>query len=345
ELEGYVKTALEASSGRAMLIDHYLEDSYEVDVDAVADGERVVIGGIMQHIEEAGVHSGDSACVLPPYKISSYHLSIIREYTERLGLALGVRGLMNVQYAIKEDVVYVLEVNPRASRTTPYVSKATGVPLAKIATQVILGKKLAEIGLIEEPPVRGFFVKEAVLPFKKFWGVDALLGPEMRSTGEVMGHASHFGHAFAKAEMAAGDRLPLKGTVFMSLNDFDKSAGLKLARDLHRMGFHILATKGTAAFFERAGVPVKAINKVTEGSPHAADYIQAGEIDLVINTPLGSTAHSDGALIRTTAIRYSVPLMTTLSAAQAAVQGIRALRDKSLKSRSLQEHYRSFRDT
>ncbi|MCQ3932854.1 MAG: carbamoyl phosphate synthase large subunit [Chloroflexi bacterium] len=341
ELEGYVKTALEASSGRAMLIDHYLEDSYEVDVDAVADGERVVIGGIMQHIEEAGVHSGDSACVLPPYKISSYHLSIIREYTERLGLALGVRGLMNVQYAIKEDVVYVLEVNPRASRTTPYVSKATGVPLAKIATQVILGKKLAEIGLIEEPPVRGFFVKEAVLPFKKFWGVDALLGPEMRSTGEVMGHASHFGHAFAKAEMAAGDRLPLKGTVFMSLNDFDKSAGLKLARDLHRMGFHILATKGTAAFFERAGVPVKAINKVTEGSPHAADYIQAGEIDLVINTPLGSTAHSDGALIRTTAIRYSVPLMTTLSAAQAAVQGIRALRDKSLKSRSLQEHYRS----
>ncbi|GIK66367.1 MAG: carbamoyl-phosphate synthase (glutamine-hydrolyzing) [Chloroflexota bacterium] len=341
ELQGYVKTALEASSGRAMLIDHYLEDSYEVDVDAVADGERVVIGGIMQHIEEAGVHSGDSACVLPPYKISSYHLSIIREYTERLGLALGVRGLMNVQYAIKEDVVYVLEVNPRASRTTPYVSKATGVPLAKIATQVILGKKLAEIGLVEEPTVRGFFVKEAVLPFKKFWGVDALLGPEMRSTGEVMGHASHFGHAFAKAEMAAGDRLPLKGTVFMSLNDFDKSAGLKLARDLHRMGFSILATKGTAAFFERAGVPVKAINKVTEGSPHAADFIQAGEIDLVINTPLGSTAHSDGALIRTTAIRYGVPLMTTLSAAQAAVQGIRALRDKSLKSRSLQEHYRS----
>ncbi len=341
ELEGYVKTALEASSGRAMLIDHYLEDSYEVDVDAVADGERVVIGGIMQHIEEAGVHSGDSACVLPPYKISSYHLSIIREYTERLGLALGVRGLMNVQYAIKEDVVYVLEVNPRASRTTPYVSKATGVPLAKIATQVILGRKLAEIGLTEEPTVRGFFVKEAVLPFKKFWGVDALLGPEMRSTGEVMGHASHFGHAFAKAEMAAGDRLPLSGTVAMSLNDFDKSAGLKLARDLHRMGFRILATKGTAAFFERAGVPVKTINKVTEGSPHAADYIQAGEIDLVINTPLGSTAHSDGALIRTTAIRYGVPLMTTLSAAQAAVQGIRALRDKSLKSRSLQEHYRS----
>ncbi len=341
ELEGYVKTALEASSGRAMLIDHYLEDSYEVDVDAVADGERVVIGGIMQHIEEAGVHSGDSACVLPPYKISSYHLSIIREYTERLGLALGVRGLMNVQYAIKEDVVYVLEVNPRASRTTPYVSKATGVPLAKISTQVILGRKLLEIGLTEEPTVRGFFVKEAVLPFKKFWGVDALLGPEMRSTGEVMGHASHFGHAFAKAEMAAGDRLPLSGTVAMSLNDFDKSAGLKLARDLHRMGFRILATKGTAAFFERAGVPVKAINKVTEGSPHAADYIQAGEIDLVINTPLGSTAHSDGALIRTTAIRYGVPLMTTLSAAQAAVQGIRALRDKSLKSRSLQEHYRS----
>ncbi|MBI5928121.1 MAG: carbamoyl-phosphate synthase large subunit [Chloroflexi bacterium] len=341
ELEGYVKTALEASSGRAMLIDHYLEDSYEIDVDAVCDGDRVVIGGIMQHIEEAGVHSGDSACVLPPYKISFYHLSIIREYTERLGLALGVRGLMNVQYAIKEDVVYVLEVNPRASRTTPYVSKATGVPLAKIATQIILGRKLVDIGLIEEPPVRGFFVKEAVLPFRKFWGVDALLGPEMRSTGEVMGHASHFGHAFAKAEMAAGDRLPLKGTVFMSLNDFDKSAGLKLARDLHRMGFRILATKGTADFFERSGVPAKAINKVAEGSPHAVDFIRAGEIDLVINTPLGPIAHDDGGLIRSTTIRYNVPLMTTLSAAQAAVQGIRAMRDKSLKSRSLQEHYRS----
>lgn len=339
ELERYITAALQASSDQSILIDHYLEDSYEVDVDAIGDGERVVIGGIMQHIEEAGIHSGDSACVLPPYKISAYHLSIIREYTERLGLAMGVRGLMNVQYAIKEDVVYVLEVNPRASRTVPYVSKATGVPLAKLATQVIMGTCLHELGLTEEPTVQGFFVKEAVLPFRKFVGVDALLGPEMRSTGEVMGHASHFGHAFAKAQMGAGDRLPLEGTVFLSLNSFDQSAGLKLARDLHRMGFRILATHGTAAFFARAGLPVESINKLSEGSPHVVDAIREGEIDLIINTPLGPTAYSDGMHLRTAAVHYGVPLLTTLSAAQAAINGIRALRDKSLRVRSLQHHY------
>ena len=339
ELTHYMQEAINAARNQPILIDHYLEDAYEADVDAVCDGKRVVLGGIMQHIEEAGVHSGDSACVLPPYKISAYHLGIIRDYTEQLGLALGVKGLMNVQYAIKDDVVYVLEVNPRASRTIPFVSKATGTPLAKIATRVMTGETLAEIGLIEDCKVDGFFVKEAVLPFKKFMGADAVLGPEMRSTGEVMGHAARFGHAFVKAQMAAGDRLPLEGTVFMSLNDFDKSAGLRIARDLVRLGFQIGATHGTADFFERAGIPVVHVNKFSEGSPHIVDYIKAGRIQLIINTPLGPVSHGDGKPIRSTAVRYGVPLLTTLSAAQAALNGIKVLREKSLTVRSLQYHY------
>jgi carbamoyl-phosphate synthase large subunit len=334
-----VQEAAQASEGRPILIDQYLEDAFEVDVDAVADGARVVIGGIMQHIEEAGVHSGDSACVLPPYKISYYHLSIMREYTEKLGLALGVRGLMNIQYAIKDDIVYVLEVNPRASRTVPFVSKATGVPLAKIAAQVMAGRSLAELRFTTEPPIDGFFVKEAVLPFRKFSGVDTLLGPEMRSTGEVMGHASHFGHAFAKAQMAAGERLPLAGTAFLSVNDFDKGSILKIARDLNRLGFTLLATRGTAATLVRAGLPAAPVNKVKEGSPHVVDLIKAGKIHLIINTPLGPTAFDDGKSIRTEAVRHGVPLITTLSAAQAAVNGIRALQGKEMRVRSLQEHY------
>ncbi len=338
-LGNYIQAALDAMPGQSILIDHYLEDAYEVDVDAIADGERVVIGGVMQHIEEAGIHSGDSACVIPPYKISAYHLTHIREYTERLGLALGVRGLMNVQYAIKDDVVYVLEVNPRASRTIPYVSKATGVPLVPLATHVITGRTLADLGLVEEPRVDGFFVKEAVLPFKKFLGVDALLGPEMRSTGEVMGHAAQFGPAFAKAQLAAGDRLPLEGTIFLSVNDFDKSAALKLARDFQRLGFRLLATRGTASFCVGAGLNVMPVNKVGEGSPHVVDLIRAGEIDLIVNTPLGAAAHGDGMHIRTAAVRYGVPLLTTLSAAQAALNGIRALRAHDLSVRSLQDHH------
>ncbi len=340
-LGNYVAAALAAApdDSPSILIDHYLEDAYEIDVDAVADGSRVVIGGVMQHIEEAGVHSGDSACVMPPYKISAFHLAHIREYTEQLGKALGVCGLMNIQFAIKEDMVYVLEVNPRASRTIPYVSKATGVPLARLAAHVITGRTLDDLGFTEEPRIDGFFVKEVVLPFRKFLGVDAVLGPEMRSTGEVMGHASHFGHAFAKAQIAAGSSLPLAGTVFLSVNDFDKSAALKLARDLARMGFKLLATRGTASFFVGAGLNVMPVNKVSEGSPHAVDLIRAGEIDLIITTPLGSVAHSDGMKIRTAAVRYGVPLLTTLSAAQAAVNGIQALKTRELRVRSLQAHH------
>ncbi|CAG0946104.1 partial carbamoyl-phosphate synthase large subunit, partial [Anaerolineae bacterium] len=287
DLAHFVAEAIATAPEHPVLIDRYLEDAYEVDVDAIADGTHVVIGGILQHIEEAGVHSGDSAMVMPPYKVSFFHLNTIREYTQSLGLALGVRGLMNVQFAIKDDIVYVLEVNPRASRTVPFISKATGVPLAKIAAQVMVGKALDDLGLSEEPRIDGFFVKEAVLPFKKFLGADALLGPEMRSTGEVMGHASDFGRAFAKAEMAAGSRLPMLGTVFLSVNDYDKSNILKIARDLVAMGFHLIATRGTAEFIARVNLPVERINKVRDGSPHIVDALRAGNVALIINTPLG----------------------------------------------------------
>ncbi|MBL8131171.1 MAG: carbamoyl-phosphate synthase large subunit [Anaerolineae bacterium] len=328
------------SLGHPVLIDQFLDDAFEIDVDALCDGERVVIGGIMQHIEEAGIHSGDSACVLPPYKVSYYHVEIIREYTERIGKALGVRGLFNIQFAIKDEVVYVLEVNPRASRTVPFVSKATGIPLARHAAAIAAGKSLVEIGFLEEPRVDGFFVKEAVLPFQKFPGVDAGLGPEMRSTGEVMGHASSFGHAFAKAEIAANTALPQRGTVFISVNNNDKGAAVKIARDLHQLGFALIATQGTAAFLRTLDIPATTIQKVSEGSPNAVDAIRAGEIDLVINTPRGAQAHHDGAQIRGAAALYNVPIITTLSAAMAAVQGIKALRTKPLRVRSLQVHHR-----
>ncbi len=324
---------------KGLLIDHYLQDAYEIDVDALGDGQQVVIGGIMQHIEEAGVHSGDSACVLPPYKISYFYLDQIREYTEEIGLALNVRGLFNIQFAIKDDVVYVLEVNPRASRTVPFVSKATGVQLAKLAAQIAAGKTLAELNFTNEPKVDGFFVKEAVLPFRKFPGVDAMLGPEMKSTGEVMGHASSFGYAFAKAQSAAGTELPISGVVAITVNDFDKSAASRLARDLHEMGFTLVATDGTAQFLAKAGLPVKSINKVSQGSPHLLDAMRAGDIQLVINTPLGGQAHDDGMAVRSAAHQYRIPIATTLSAAAATVQGIRALQKKPLKVRSLQVHH------
>ncbi len=326
-------------TGHPVLIDQFLDDAFEVDVDALCDGSYVTIGGIMQHIEEAGVHSGDSACVLPPYKISMYHIEIIREHTRRIGLALGVKGLFNIQFAIKDDVVYVLEVNPRASRTVPFVSKATGHPLARYAAQIAAGRTLAEIGFLEEPPVDGFFVKEAVLPWQKFPGVDARLGPEMRSTGEVMGHAASFGHAFAKAQIAAGSPLPQEGAVFISVNDYDKGAVVKIARDLHALGFRLVATRGTAQMLALVGIPAQTVNKVSDGSPHIVDAIRAGEIALIINTPRGGQAHYDGSLIRGAAHQYGVPIVTTLSAAVASVQGIRALRQKPLSVRSLQMHH------
>ncbi|MBX3085406.1 MAG: carbamoyl-phosphate synthase large subunit [Anaerolineae bacterium] len=328
-----------AWDGKPVLIDQFLQDAYEIDVDALGDGERVVIGGIMQHIEEAGIHSGDSACVLPPYKISYYYLDQIRESTEKIGLALKVKGCFNIQFAIKEDVVYVLEVNPRASRTTPFVSKATSIPLASYAARIAAGQTLTQVGFLSEPDVDGFFVKEAVLPFRKLIGGDVILGPEMRSTGEVMGHASSFGHAFAKAQAAADMILPQSGTVLISVNDFDKSAASRLAMDLHRMGFIIMATQGTADYLARLNIPTKRISKVSEGTPNVLDALRDGEIQLIINTPLGGQAHVDGALIRTAAYRFRVPITTTLSAAAATVQGIKALKHKPFKVRSLQAHY------
>lgn len=335
----FLKEAALVSPGNPVLIDQFIEDAFEVDVDAVSDGEYVVMAGVMQHIEEAGIHSGDSACVLPPYKVSQYHLSIIRDYTEKLGRALQVRGLMNVQYAIKDDVVYVIEVNPRASRTVPFVSKSTGVPVAKIAAQVQAGKRLEELGFTKTPPVDGFFVKEAVLPFNKLPGADALLGPEMRSTGEVMGHASHFGHAFVKSQIAVGTPLPVAGGVLLTVNDFDKGTVLKIGRDLHRMGFTLYATEGTAVALEKMGLPVTNVQKANAAEDNTVELIASGKVSLVINTPLGPQAHKDQAAMRAAAIRHNVPLITTMSAAQAAVNGIRALRQKELKVRSLQTHH------
>jgi carbamoyl-phosphate synthase large subunit len=322
-----------------VLIDQFLDDTFEFDVDALGDGEHVTIGGIMEHIEEAGVHSGDSACVIPPYKVSMYHLEIIREYTQRIGLALGIKGLFNIQFALKDEIVYVLEVNPRASRTVPYVSKATGHPLARYAAQIAAGKTLSDLDFLTEPPVDGFFVKEAVLPFQKFPGVDARLGPEMRSTGEVMGHASTFGHAFSKAQMAVNSPLPLGGALLISVNPYDQAAVVKIARDFHKLGFNLLATAGTARWLEMAGLPVRVIHKVSEGSPNVLDVMRAGEVDLILNTPRGGQAHQDGSRIRSAAHQYGIPIMTTLSAAMAAVQGIRAMQRKPLKVRSLQTHH------
>jgi carbamoyl-phosphate synthase large subunit len=339
-LEGYVREAVLASPEHPILVDRFLEDAYEVDVDAVGDGERVMIGGILQHIEEAGVHSGDSAMVLPTYKISPEHLDTIRRYTRRLGLALDVRGLMNVQYAIKDDVVYVLEVNPRASRTTPFVSKATGVPLAKVAARVMAGRSLADQGLTEDLTVDRFFVKESVFPFLKLTGSDILLGPEMKSTGEVMGISEDFGMAFAKSQSAAGFTIPTAGAVFISVNDFDKGGVLPLARDLKGLGFHLLATRGTADFLGEHGVEVETVYKVNEGRPNCVDLIKSGQIHIIFNTPLGLESFYDDGAIRKSATLHGVLVVTTLTAAAATVLAIQALRERSADVASLQEIHR-----
>jgi carbamoyl-phosphate synthase large subunit len=336
-LEGYVREAVKASPEHPILIDRFLEDAFEVDVDALADGQRVVIGGILQHIEQAGIHSGDSAMVLPTYKITAEHLEVIRDYTRRLALALQVKGLMNAQYAIKEGIVYVLEVNPRASRTTPFVSKATGVALAKAAAHVMAGRSLEEQGLTEDLTVDRIFVKESVFPFLKFPGSDILLGPEMKSTGEVMGISEDFGIAFAKAQSAAGFTIPREGTVFISVNDFDKAGMLPLARQLPELGFHILATRGTADYLEAHGVPVEMVYKVNEGRPNCVDLIKSGKIDIIFNTPLGKESFYDDGAIRKSATLHGVLVVTTLTAAAATVQAVKALRERPLDFVSLQE--------
>jgi carbamoyl-phosphate synthase large subunit len=336
-LEEYVREAVDASPEHPVLIDRFLEDAFEVDVDAVADGERVVIGGILQHIEEAGIHSGDSSMVLPTFKVAPAHLDTIRSATRSLGLALGVRGLMNLQFAIKDDTVYVLEVNPRASRTVPFVSKATGVPLAKVAARIMAGRSLAEQGITQDLTVDRFFVKASVFPFLKFPGSDILLGPEMKSTGEVMGISRNLGIAFAKAMAAAGNRLPTSGTVFISVHDNDKGGVLPHARGLATMGFRMLATRGTAEFLRGHGVEAETVHKVNEGRPNVVDRIKSREIDLIINTPLGEESFYDDGAIRKNAILYGVLCVTTLTAAAATVQAIHALRDSVLEVTSLQE--------
>ncbi len=338
-LRDYMRRAVEASPDHPILVDRFLEDAFEFDVDAIADGTRVVVGGIMQHIEEAGIHSGDSACVLPAYKISGANLARIRAITIQLGLALRVRGLMNVQFAIKDEVIYVLEVNPRASRTVPFVSKSIGVPLARLAAKVIVGRTLEDLGFTEEVPLKDWFVKEAVLPFIKFPGEDPVLGPEMRSTGEVMGIAASFGHAFAKAQSGSGCPLPLSGTAFISVNDYDKDSVVPIARDLQNLGFRLIATRGTAVHLQGRGIKVETVFKVAEGRPNIVDHIKNGIVAMIVNTPLGRGSYSDEPSIRRSATQHGVPCITTLSAAAAAVAGIRALRQEALTVRSLQEYH------
>ncbi len=339
-LEQYMKTAVDASPEKPILIDRFLEDAFEVDVDALADGEQCVIAGIQEHIEEAGIHSGDSSCVLPPYMVKQEHLQTMRKYTRILAKALNVQGLMNIQFAIKDDIVYVLEVNPRASRTVPFVSKATSVPCAKIAARVMTGRKLAEFNLPEELEVINFFVKAPVFPFVKFPGVDPVLGPEMRSTGEVMGMGASFGEAFAKACMGAGAMLPLEGTAFVSVNDSDKKNAVRVARRLNDLGFRIIATRGTAAVLIDAGVECERVYKVNEGRPNIVDFIKSDEIDLIVNTPLGKASHYDERAIRRAAMQYSVVTFTTLTGANAAASAIESLQEQEkLSVISLQEHH------
>ncbi len=337
DLETYASEAVKASPDHPILVDRFLEDAFEVDVDALGDGERVIIGGILEHIEEAGIHSGDSAMVLPTYKVKPEHIATIRDYTRRLGLALDVRGLMNAQYAIKNDQVYVLEVNPRASRTTPFVSKATGVPLAKIAAKIAAGRTLLELGLVKDLEVKRVFVKESVLPFVKFQGSDILLGPEMKSTGEVMGIARDVGVAFAKAQAGAGTSIPTSGSVFVSVHDNDKPGVLEMVRTLHEFGFTILATRGTAAFLAKRDVPSKTVAKVGEGKPDCVDLIRGEKIQLVINTPLGQKSYLDDGAIRKQATEQGILALTTLTAAAATVDAIRALRTEGFEVESLQE--------
>jgi len=333
---------------RPILIDQFLEDATEVDVDALADGEDVVIAGIMEHIEEAGIHSGDSSCVLPPVTLKPAALQQIRDYTSRLARALHVVGLMNVQYAIQGDTVYVLEVNPRASRTIPYVSKATGVPLAKVAARLMTGRKLRDLHMpivehngIKELAFRDFYaVKSPVFPFNKFRGVDPILGPEMRSTGEVMGISSTFGLAFAKAQLAAGQRLPSEGVVFMSVNDRDKRHAASVAKELVAAGLKIIATRGTANALKRAGIEVEEVYKVNEGRPNIVDLVKTGKVNLLINTPLGRESFYDEKSIRRAAIRYNIPCITTLSAASAAARGIRAMVGHGAEVAAVQDLHR-----
>jgi carbamoyl-phosphate synthase large subunit len=339
-LDRYMTNAVDVSHDRPILIDRFLEHAKEVDVDCVADESgAVIIGGIMEHIEEAGIHSGDSSCVVPPVGMSDRQLATIRDYTRRIARALKVVGLMNAQYAIKDDTVYVLEVNPRASRTVPYLAKATGVPLAQIAARVMTGKTLAELGIIEDMTPVGVFVKSPVFPFVRFPGVDTILGPEMKSTGEVMGGAGSFGMAFIKAMLGVGQRLPEEGTVCVSVNNDDKAEVLPIAKGLAALGFSIAGTRGTAAYLRAHGIECSVIYKVNEGRPSLADEIVNRKVSMVINTPLGRESFFDDKAVRRAAMMAGVPCITTITGAAAALEAIRALRSEGLSVRALQDYY------
>jgi carbamoyl-phosphate synthase large subunit len=348
ELTHYMKFAVEASPERPVLVDKFLEDATEVDVDCIADVGRyedpsqgtIVVGGMLEHIEFAGVHSGDAAMVLPPHTLSPKVIETIRDYTHAMARELRVVGLMNVQYAVKDDVVYVLEVNPRASRTVPFVSKAIGVPLAKLAAKVMAGKSLKELGFTEERRPDYWAVKESVFPFNKFQGQDIILSPEMRSTGEVMGLDEDLGIAYAKAQMAANSPLPLSGKVFLSVGDLHKAAAVEVARQFANLGFDLVATGGTAAVLQNAGLKVERIYKLNEGArPNAVDLLKNKELQLVINTPSGATPRADEIKIRTTAVMTGTPIMTTLSGARAAAMGISALQKRGYTVRTVQEYH------
>jgi len=347
ELTHYMRFAVEASPERPVLVDKFLEDATEVDVDCIADvghfdnpaQGHIVIGGLLEHIEFAGVHSGDAAMVLPPHTLSGKVMAAIRDRTHAMAKELKVIGLMNVQYAVKDETVYCLEVNPRASRTVPFVSKAIGVPLAKLAAKVMAGKTLGELGFTKGIWPKYWAVKESVFPFNRFHGQDILLSPEMRSTGEVMGLDADLGIAYAKSQMAAGAPLPLSGRVFISVSDAHKHAAVGIARQFVELGFDLVATGGTAAALEQAGLKVQRIFKLAEGRPNALDLLKNREIQLVINTPSGATPLADGVKIRTTAVYTNTPIMTTLSGAQAAVHGIAALKKQGYGVKTLQEYH------
>ncbi len=341
DLESFMERAAEASPERPILIDKYLEDAIEIDVDAVADGEKAVVAGIMEHIEEAGIHSGDSACALPPYSLNDEAIEKIKLYTYQLAKELNVIGLMNIQYAVKNDVVYVLEVNPRASRTIPFVSKATGVQWAKVAAKLMTGLKLKDLGIEREPEVNHIAVKESVFPFNRFAGIDTILGPEMKSTGEVMGIDLTFGAAFCKSQLGAGQDLPSEGNVFVSVKNKDKRNIVFIAKKLSDLGFKICATKGTGKVLVNNGMEVRFINKVSEGRPHIVDMIKNGEIRFVINTPSGRNPKMDEVLIRASAVQYRIPYTTTLSGAQAVVNAIESMKKGTITIKALQDYYTS----
>ncbi|MDP3804053.1 MAG: ATP-grasp domain-containing protein, partial [Candidatus Omnitrophota bacterium] len=343
-LADYMAKAVEASPERPILIDKFLEDAIEVDVDAIADGEACVIGGILEHIEEAGIHSGDSAMVLPPHTLGKDIIDNIRKNTYAMAKELNVKGLMNIQYAVKNNIVYVLEVNPRASRTIPFVSKAIGVQLAKIATKIMLGYTLKELGYTKEKSINFVAVKESVFPFTRFPGVDAILGPEMKSTGEVMGIDTTFGAAYAKSQIAAGQNLPTKGSVFISVKNQDKRNIIFVAKKLADMGFKIMATAGTSDALGNSNIDVRVLPKLHEGRPNILDLIKDSKVSLIINTPSGKATKEDELKIRSHAILYNVPLITTVSGAQASVNGIEYLiKRKTISVTSLQEYHKKMK--